>query len=256
MTDIPTTLRDDAAEQMRTALQELSREAADVALTGSGIGLGRVRQALVVAEAWTSRFSALAEACSAIAEDQGGADPAADLPVEYTAAYAGAPGVAAHSEPARAGLRLITGGAEQGVQLPAAPGGVVTIPQHLATVLGVEPTEAPARTALVRPPGLSERAAAIGAIRTALRERSGKRWSVRGGRGTSYGQIIINAQEGRLDSNGNMTEADARELHALLAMGGAVPPGKVCVEPRRRLEFVARARGEHTAPYYPGTSPE
>lgn len=298
MTDILAVLRDDAAEQVRRALAELVQEATDVASSGTGAALPRVRAALVVAEAWTARFGALAEACAALLDEQAGAGLDDETVAEMTA-----PLVPAHPPAGvRAGLRLLAGGAELAdVELPA-PGGVVAIPRHLATALGVDPTAAaiaddvppvgrphrcagcgewfptqhavrahhhrglgaePASetgpagwTPLVRPPGLSERAAAIGAIRTALRQRSGKRWSVSGDRGTAYGWINICAPQSRLDADGDMTDADAKELHDLLAMGGQVRPGTISVEPRRRLEFVARARGEHTRPYYSGVGPE
>lgn len=249
MTDILAVALADASEQLRTALAELAREAAEVAETSTGVGLARVRQALGVAEAWAARFGALAEVSSGIAEQASGAE-LDDPPAPYL------PPAAAPAP--RGGLRLITGGADGDVQVPAddPPGGVVTIPQHLATALGVQPTVAEAAPELKRETGECERAAAIKAIRKALRHRSGKAWSVSGGRGTAWGWITIDAPPSRHDERGGMTPEDALELHQLLAMGGAVRPGPVSVESRRRLEFVARARGTHTAPYYPGAGPE
>lgn len=53
------------------------------------------------------------------------------------------------------------------------------------------------------------------AMAAALRERSGKTWSVTGGRGTAYGWIRISAPPKRLDA-GRLTNEDAAELAALL----------------------------------------
>lgn len=56
------------------------------------------------------------------------------------------------------------------------------------------------------------------AIRKALRDRSGKAWSVRGGTGTAAGWIRISAPPARCGEYGRMTDADATELHALLGL--------------------------------------
>lgn len=50
-------------------------------------------------------------------------------------------------------------------------------------------------------------------IRAALKRRSGKRWSVTGGRGTAYGWITIDAAPGR-----SMTDAERAELATLLGL--------------------------------------
>jgi hypothetical protein len=60
------------------------------------------------------------------------------------------------------------------------------------------------------------RAHTIAAIRAALKERSGKAWSVTGGRGTAYGWIRILAVPARCDQWGSMTDADRDELTRLL----------------------------------------
>lgn len=71
------------------------------------------------------------------------------------------------------------------------------------------------------------RSDAIGLIREALERRSGKKWSVTGGRGTAWGWITITSpparrvssdgtpQEGR---NWYMSESDCRELGELLGL--------------------------------------
>jgi hypothetical protein len=63
---------------------------------------------------------------------------------------------------------------------------------------------------------------AIKAIRSALKRRSGKTWSVKGGRGTGYGWITISAPPARCEGFGYMTEADCRELTDLLGQERAV----------------------------------
>ncbi len=247
----------DARVQTQHALQGLTTVAKEAEAHGSGAGLGAVAEALGVAQAWAGRTLALAEAIGALTEGARIDDPTV-LGVEAVTAA-----TSTTVRQAAAGLRLLAGGGEQpDVELPAGGGEVVAIPWHLAKILGVEDPgpepepAAPALTEVPRLPGLSERASTISHIRTALRERSGKRWSVCGGRGTAYSWITISAPDMRLDANGTMTDADTQELHRLLSMGGAVRPGSISVEARRRLEFVRRARGEHTAPYYPGAGPE
>jgi hypothetical protein len=58
---------------------------------------------------------------------------------------------------------------------------------------------------------------AITAIRTSLKQRSSKAWSVRGGTGTAYGWITITAPPKRMD-NYLMSREDAKELHQLLGL--------------------------------------
>jgi len=62
----------------------------------------------------------------------------------------------------------------------------------------------------------TDRNEAIAAIKANLRRRSGKTWSVKGGRGTAWGWITITAPPARLDNYGSMTDADRDELARLL----------------------------------------
>lgn len=89
-----------------------------------------------------------------------------------------------------------------------------------------------------------ERNDAIAEIRAALRRRSGKTWSVTGGRGTAWGWITISAPPARRDRYGAMTDADRAELSALLGtevhhQGASIPDTG-----NHRVEYVQRARGE------------
>jgi len=60
----------------------------------------------------------------------------------------------------------------------------------------------------------------IAAIRAALRDRSGKSWSVTGGRGTAYGWLKIASPKSRCaDEWGSMTADECAELARLLGLG-------------------------------------
>lgn len=109
---------------------------------------------------------------------------------------------------------------------------------------------------------------AIRRIRAALRQRSGKAWSVTGGRGTAYGWIKIDAPPARRtehtqkrqgavterpedyervdtgEPGGHMTAADRKELAALLGLddvhfqGAKIPAGSDYYR-----EYVDRSEG-------------
>lgn len=94
------------------------------------------------------------------------------------------------------------------------------------------------------PPRVTERNEAIEKIKAALQKRSGKQWSVTGGKGTSWGWISISAPPKRL-VDGYVTQADQDELRKLLSLdrqslhqGVSVPAGS-----DYRTEFVDRAEG-------------
>jgi hypothetical protein len=92
--------------------------------------------------------------------------------------------------------------------------------------------------------GPLERDEAIKRIKTALRNRSGKTWSVTGGRGTAWGWIHISAPPKRLVGHGYMTEADAAELGKLLGTDSAHSQGvSIAADGHYRHEYVARAEG-------------
>ena len=56
-------------------------------------------------------------------------------------------------------------------------------------------------------------------IRNALKTRSGKPWSVTGGRGTAWGWITVSSPPRRCGEFGRMTDADRAELGELLLPG-------------------------------------
>lgn len=86
---------------------------------------------------------------------------------------------------------------------------------------------------------------AIREIRAALKARSGRTWSVTGGRGTAWGWIRISSRPSDCDKYGQMTDADAALLGELLDLprvggsGASVPASS-----EHRAEYVARAKGE------------
>ena len=83
-------------------------------------------------------------------------------------------------------------------------------------------------------------------IRSALRERSGKSWSVTGGRGTSYGWLTITAPPARRVEYGYMTDEDRAELGRLLGKDGPchMQGELVPASNAHYREFTARAQGK------------
>lgn len=59
-------------------------------------------------------------------------------------------------------------------------------------------------------PGTTDRDHTITTIRRTLRSRSGKSWSVTGGRGTAYGWITITAPPARRVNSYYMTPEDCK----------------------------------------------
>lgn len=116
---------------------------------------------------------------------------------------------------------------------------------------------------------ITDRDVAIAEIRKALRDRSGKAWSVKGGRGTAWGWLTIDApprrctfesrETGETDAfglpvyewvdtgepGGDMGPEDRRELAELLGLESVHPQGvSIPASADHRREYVARARGE------------
>lgn len=92
----------------------------------------------------------------------------------------------------------------------------------------------------------SERDLAIAAIKHGLKARSGKAWSVTGGRGTAWGWITIHVPPQRRTEYGGMSDDDRAHLALLLDLdepvhhqGVSIPAGS-----DYRREYVARATGQ------------
>lgn len=94
----------------------------------------------------------------------------------------------------------------------------------------------------------SERDETIQAIKAALRRRSGKAWSVRGGRGTVWGWITITSPPARRGRWGEMTPEDCAELAELLGLDTVHPQGEMIpAQADYRDEYRDRAEGRTPA---------
>jgi hypothetical protein len=83
------------------------------------------------------------------------------------------------------------------------------------------------------------------AMRTALRRRSGKAWSVKGGTGTAYGWIRIASPPARMEG-WSMPEADREELARLLGIESVHPQGEsVPASSEYRAEYLDRCEGRN-----------
>lgn len=92
---------------------------------------------------------------------------------------------------------------------------------------------------------ITDRDTAIKTIRKALKERSGKSWSVTGGRGTAWGWITIQAPPRRRDRFGSTSPQECAELQHLLQLDYVHDQGvSIPASSDYRKEYVARARGE------------
>lgn len=98
-------------------------------------------------------------------------------------------------------------------------------------------------TPVIQTPRSFDRNTVIALIRAALKRRSGKDWSVTGGRGTAWGWITISAPPRRL-VDGYMSREDCAELARLLALPRAHIQGvSVAASTAHYREFVDRAEG-------------
>jgi hypothetical protein len=102
----------------------------------------------------------------------------------------------------------------------------------------------------------TDRNDAIKLIRAALKRRSGKTWSVTGGRGTAWGWLTITSPPARRGEFGYMTDTDRAELGKLLGLDGPAHHQGVSIPAGSdyRREYVDRAHGLtpsiHGTPYW------
>jgi len=88
------------------------------------------------------------------------------------------------------------------------------------------------------------RNAVIRRIRNALRARSGKPWSVKGGRGTTWGWITISSPPKRCEGHDYMPPQERDELARLLGLGRVHQQGQdVPNSNDYYVEFIDRAEG-------------
>jgi hypothetical protein len=91
---------------------------------------------------------------------------------------------------------------------------------------------------------------AIRRIRASLKQRSGRAWSVTGGRGTAYGWITITVPPARRGEFDSMPAEDRALLADLLGLEHVPHHGvQVPASSAYRHEYVARAAGDSPAVY-------
>ena len=96
----------------------------------------------------------------------------------------------------------------------------------------------------------TDRDETIRAIRSALRQRTGRSWSVTGGRGTAWGWIRISAPPARRVGYDYISDDDRATLGAALGLdrvhqqGVSIPAGH-----DYRTEYVDRAEGRTPSRY-------
>ncbi|MBL8518170.1 MAG: hypothetical protein JNM76_14510 [Betaproteobacteria bacterium] len=84
----------------------------------------------------------------------------------------------------------------------------------------------------------------IAAIKAALKARSGKTWSVTGGRGTAYGWITISSPPARRLEFGYMSAEDRAELAKLLGKSSVHQQGEsIPAASDYYQEYIDRANG-------------
>lgn len=88
-----------------------------------------------------------------------------------------------------------------------------------------------------------DRNEAIKIIRAELRRRSGKSWSVTGGRGTSWGWITITSPPARSPGYGRLSAEDQAELSELLSKEVHFQGESIPASSDYRAEAIDRARG-------------
>lgn len=91
---------------------------------------------------------------------------------------------------------------------------------------------------------VTDRNAAIAAIRAALRRRTGRAWSVTGGRGTAWGWIRISAPPARRTDDGYISAPDRADLARALGLDYVHQQGvSIPAAHDYRTEYVDRAEG-------------
>lgn len=92
---------------------------------------------------------------------------------------------------------------------------------------------------------MTSRDETIQTIKTALKARSGKTWSVTGGRGTAWGWITVSAPPARRGEFGYLSDADRAELASLLGLDTVHSQGvSIAASSAYYREYTARALGE------------
>lgn len=102
-------------------------------------------------------------------------------------------------------------------------------------------------------PAAADRNATIAEIKAALKRRSTKRWSVKGGRGTAWGWIEVIAPPSRVDQYGSMSDADCAELAQIFGERVHHQGIKIPASIAYRQEYLDRVNGREfvqATPYW------
>jgi hypothetical protein len=173
------------------------------------------------------------------------------------------------------GLSILAGYAYQSCELPGWPGseaarfvdalrdalicalpgysdGPWTVDDDAPEPAPTVPAAAPVRTFN---PAAEDRNATIAAIRDALRRRTGRPWSVTGGRGTAWGWIRISSPPARRVGYGYLSDEDSATLAAALGLERVHMQGEnIPASYAYRAEYIDRAEGRAPstfgAPYW------
>lgn len=151
-------------------------------------------------------------------------------------------------------------GGENSIKRTGGPTGLGIVPFIRRTM--VPPRHAPVPVTRGPPQATPSGAPSLGRdeairrIRTALQARSGRSWSVHGGRGTAWGWIKVSAPPRRQDEYGKISDADREELARLLGLTLRVHEQGVSIPSSSDYyrEYVDRAEGRppsvHGKPYW------
>lgn len=91
---------------------------------------------------------------------------------------------------------------------------------------------------------MSDRNDTISIIRSELKRRSGKTWSVTGGKGTAWGWIKVTSPPARRIDGDTLSDADRIELGQLLGLDRVPQQGvSIASSTAHYTEYVDRARG-------------
>jgi hypothetical protein len=105
------------------------------------------------------------------------------------------------------------------------------------------------------PADFTNRDEAIAEIRAALKRRSGRTWSVTGGKGTAWGWITVTTPPARRDEFGCLAEEDRAELSRLMGehihqQGVSIPASAAFREYWVERARTGKAAGEQPEAYW------
>ena len=91
-----------------------------------------------------------------------------------------------------------------------------------------------------------DRSEAVERIRNALYRRTGSRWSVTVGRGTTWGWITVRSPKARRVDGFEIPEAEARHLALIFPSNGLIHAQGISIPPSERDRYVREAENLKT----------